>query len=611
MLEFIRRFLTKLKRNQLTLFLWDIFFISLALFLAYLIRFEGKIPDMYTDNFWVINTVFVLSFLAAYRIMGLYNSLWNYASIDEMISVILGVTLGTALSGLVIYGGSILVPRSIILMMWFINVIFAGGSRMGFRVVRRVFKKTSPQNMKKTLIMGAGSAGSMVLKELKENRDKLNSEPVGFIDDDPAKDKKKIHGLPVLGNRTSLPRLIREKSIDEVIMAIPTASRQDMRKIIDTCKNAGVKVKTLPGVYELINGHIKLEDIREVDIEDLLGREPVKVNMEEIAGYLQGERVLVTGAGGSIGSELCRQIIKFNPEALLLLGRGENSIFDINTELEGRDTRVSLFPIICDVKDRQALERVFVNYRPTVIFHAAAHKHVPLMEDNPVEAVKNNIFGTSNMVELADVYEAKRFVLVSTDKAVNPTSVMGTTKRISEMVMQAVSRASATKYCAVRFGNVLGSRGSVVPLFKKQIARGGPVTITHPQMTRYFMTITEAVQLVIQAGAMGEKGDIFVLDMGEPVKILDMAEDLIKLSGFEPHKDIEVMFTGIRPGEKLFEELLTSREKVSATKHERIFTAEADEINLQKFRREFWHKINEITEDPGALRERLHKIISN
>ncbi len=605
-----------LKHRQLLLLTGDIFLISLALVLSFVIRFEGTIPNEYHNYYLLTMLVFLISYLISFKLFGLYNSLWKYASIDELISVLISVTLGTVISGsglyiLTISYPDLRIPRSIVLLMWFINIIFIGGLRLGFRIIRRLYRAGFSPGLKRALIIGAGAAGSMVLKELKENQDKLNCAPVGFIDDDPDKANMKIHGLPVLGDRTCLKQVLSDYHIDEVIIAMPSADKKVIRKVIEDCKHKKVKVKTLPGVYELLNGNIELNNIREVDIEDLLGREPVNVDIQEIAGYLTGETVLVTGAGGSIGSELCRQISKFAPERLLLLGRGENSIFEIHMELTLKKHNFKIIPVIADIKDAEALEKIFKRCRPTVVFHAAAHKHVPLMEDNPEEAVKNNVIGTKNVIEISDRHKVKRFVLISTDKAVNPTSIMGATKRVAEMIMQAAARSSSTKFCAVRFGNVLGSRGSVVPVFKKQIASGGPLTVTHPQMTRYFMTVSEAVQLVIQAGAMGEKGEIFVLDMGEPVKILDMAEDLIKLSGFEPYKDIEIQFTGVRPGEKLYEELLTSMERVTATRHKRIYTAEADELNLQKFKKEIFPVINNLTEEAGSLKERLAKIVSS
>lgn len=591
----------------------DAIIISLALLLCLYIRYEGSIPGSYFTGSYLIPaaSVFVIPFMISFVFFGLYNSLWSYASIDELISVVYGVTLGTILSLLTVYLTGFLIPWSIFPMMWFVNIIFIGGTRLGFRIIRRVYRSRLTPGLKRVLIIGAGAAGSMVLKELRDNQNKINSQAVGFIDDNPEKQRMKIHGIPVLGDHYCLKKILIDYAVDEVIIAMPTASKKVVRDIVDCCKKVQVTVKTLPGVYDILNGNIQLKKIREVDIEDILGRDPVCVDMDEICGYLQGQTILVTGAGGSIGSELCRQIAHYYPKELILLGRGENSIFDINMELSFESYNFKITPVICDVRDLEAMDKLFKKSKPNVVFHAAAHKHVPLMEQNCEEAVKNNVFGTRNVVELSDKYEVNTFVLISTDKAVNPTSIMGITKRIGEMIMQSAAKTSSTKFCAVRFGNVLGSRGSVVPIFKKQIAAGGPITVTHPKMTRYFMTIKEAVQLVIQAGAMSKQGEIFVLDMGEPVKILDMAEDLIKLSGLEPYRDIQIEFSGVRPGEKLHEELFTNKESFLTTKHERILITEPDEINLQKFRKELYLKINDLSNEKGSLQEKLFKIVNN
>ncbi|MGI6519038.1 MAG: polysaccharide biosynthesis protein [Bacillota bacterium] len=373
------------------------------------------------------------------------------------------------------------------------------------------------------------------------------------------------------------------RRVDEVIIAMPSAGGQAIREVVATCRQLDVKIQTLPGMYEIVDGKVSLKQLRDIQIEDLLGREPVRMDMKEIGAYLAGRKVLITGAGGSIGSEICRQVALFKPKCIVLLGHGENSIFEIQNDLARRFPTLTTHAVIADVRDAERIEKVFEKYRPDVVFHAAAHKHVPLMEANPEEALTNNVFGTRNVAQAADRYKVKRFVMISTDKAVNPVSIMGMSKRIAEMVVQAVGAESSTRFMAVRFGNVLGSRGSVVPLFRKQIAEGGPVTVTHPDMTRYFMTIPEAVQLVIQAGAMGQGGEVFVLDMGEPVKIVDLAEEIIRLSGYEPGRDIEIVYTGIRPGEKLFEEILTSDEAAIATRHKKIFVSQEAQPDAEMF----------------------------
>jgi len=406
------------------------------------------------------------------------------------------------------------------------------------------------------------------------------------IDDNKSKHRSRILGVPVYGGRESIQKVSEQKDIDEIIVAIPSAPKNEVRKILNECKKTKCKLKILPGMYELIDGKVAIKNIREVQIEDLLGREPVKVNIEEISQYLKDQIVLVTGGGGSIGSELCRQIARFEPKKLLILDIYENSTYMLHQELLKHYSSLNQEVIIASVQDRPRMEAIFDKYRPQIVYHAAAHKHVPLMESNPTEAIKNNVFGTMNVAECADKYGAKRFVLISTDKAVNPTNIMGATKRIAEMIIQSMDANSNTEFVAVRFGNVLGSNGSVIPIFKKQIEEGGPVTVTHPEINRYFMTIPEAVQLVIQAGAMAKGGEIFVLDMGEPVKIVDLARDLIRLSGFEPDVDIKIEFTGLRPGEKLYEELLTAEEGLAATKHEKIFVGKPVYNDIHSLREE-------------------------
>ncbi|MCL6614295.1 MAG: polysaccharide biosynthesis protein, partial [Firmicutes bacterium] len=412
----------------------------------------------------------------------------------------------------------------------------------------------------------------------------------------------------VLGGRAAIPSVVAEKAIDEIFIAIPSAPPSAIRAIVSVCRATNARLKILPGLYQLVEGRVSVKALREVAVEDLLGRAPVAVDLEEIASYLQGERVLVTGAGGSIGAELCRQIARFNPEKLLLLGRGEGSIYEIHLELSESAPHLKLVPIIADVRDRERLHYIFELYRPEVIFHAAAHKHVPFMEEAPDEAIKNNVFGTLNVAELAHEYNAKSFVLVSTDKAVRPTSVMGATKRLAEAIVQDLARRSATRFCAVRFGNVLGSRGSVVPLFQHQIARGGPVTVTDERMVRYFMTIPEAASLVIQAGAMGKGGEIFVLDMGEPIRIIDLARELIRLSGLEPGKDIEIVITGPRPGEKLFEEVLTAEEGMNATKNQRLFVAKPDPIPARDLEMAL-AELRKALAEPAACLEILDRLV--
>lgn len=449
------------------------------------------------------------------------------------------------------------------------------------RLLLWVFQESSGNKNikgKETLIVGAGDAGILVLKELKRS---VNSPlyPTAFIDDDPEKLNLCILGIPVVGTREDIEDIVKQYNIKVVIIAIPSAQGSEITQITNICKEHNVEVKIFPRISDIINGRITLNMIREVGVEDLLGRPPIELDLLSISGYITDKIVLITGAGGSIGSEICRQVSNFNPKTILLLGHGENSIYSIEKEIKQKFPLLSVKSIIADIQDRKRMEHVFSTYRPHVVFHAAAHKHVPLMENNPTEAIKNNIFGTKNVAECAHIYQAEKFVQISTDKAVNPTSIMGVTKRIAELVIQSLNERSSTHFSTVRFGNVLGSRGSVVPLFKQQIREGGPVTVTHPDMTRFFMTIPEAVQLVIQAGALEKEGEIFVLDMGQPVKISDLAKKLITLSGLIPDKDIQIKYTGIRPGEKLYEELFTKEEGSVASKHQLIFISKPTDLS--------------------------------
>lgn len=546
------------------------------------IRFDGHIPESYLQQLFSGLIVALPLMLLAYVGFGLYSCLWRYASIKELIHIVVAVSVSSLLILFPVY--RLLYPgfsRGVIVLMWIFNVILAGSTRLVMRIRRDILgarSNASPKNNAvRTLIIGAGSAGNMLIKELQQHNPN-GYKVVGFVDDDERKVGFKISGVPVLGTTKELPQLIQDNDIELCVIAMPSAPGRVVRSIVEQCEKTGVKLKTLPGIYELIDGKVDVKSIRDVQIEDLLGRQEIKINLEQISGYLRGQVVLVTGAGGSIGSELCRQIARFSPKLLVMLGHGENSIFSIEMEFKDKYPNINVVAVIADVRDSERIDEVFAIYRPDVVFHAAAHKHVPLMEKNAGEAIKNNVFGTKNVAIAADKYGVERFVLISTDKAVNPSSVMGATKRAAEIVIQLLTKGSKTKFMAVRFGNVLGSRGSVIPMFKKQIERGGPVTVTHPEMKRYFMTIPEAVQLVIQAGAMGEGGEVFVLDMGEPIKILDMAKDLIRLSGLEPGKDIAIEFTGMRPGEKLFEELLTAEEGTSVTKHEKIFVAKCVDL---------------------------------
>ncbi|MDR3539684.1 MAG: nucleoside-diphosphate sugar epimerase/dehydratase [Desulfosporosinus sp.] len=577
------------RKRTLILMLIDAMLINLAAFGSFYLRFEGDIPLENYQIYYHTAVVATILYIAVFYVFGLYNRLWQYASTGELLSIVYAVTVGTGGTAAVVYfygfaQASTLpfrMPHSAAILLWLAMVFLIGGSRFIWRILQEnAFDRHVPGSQKQVLIVGAGDAGVLAARELK-NRNYRDGRPIGFIDDNRAKQKLKLFGIPVLGTRKDIARVVKGHNIDEVIIAMPSASGEAVREIVQICEKSGVDLKIMPGVYDIISGDINVNPIRQVQVEDLLGREPVSVDLEEVAGYVTGETVFITGAGGSIGSEICRQIAKFNPMRLVLIGHGENSIFDIEQELRGTYPGIDYITEILDIKDRTKVFLVFERYRPGVVFHAAAHKHVPLMERNPEEALKNNVLGTQNLAEAADQVRVKTFVSISTDKAVNPTSVMGATKRTVEMLIQGLDLRSQTKFVAVRFGNVLGSRGSVIPTFKRQIASGGPVTVTHPEMVRFFMTIPEATQLVIQAGAMAQGGEIFILDMGKPVKIVDLAKDLIRLSGFEPEVDIKIQFTGIRPGEKLYEELLTTEEGTTSTRHSRIFVAKPNSIDVK------------------------------
>ena len=557
--------------GKLNYLLFDSAILAAVPFLALLLRLDGDITNQY---FYVLINVFaagVIIKLAVFAFYGMYNRIWRYATIKDMFAIIGACTIGSVIVALLGLCLEIKLPRSIYVISYILDVGFICFSRLVVRMLLLMNQRDGDAPENSLVIIGAGDAGAMIAREMIQRGE--GKKLLGFLDDDEAKVGKRILGYPVLGTSDDIAEIARQNDIKEIVIAMPSVKGSIIRGIADKCKQTGCKVKVLPGIYELIDGKVSMQQLRNIDIEDLLRRDSIKLDMQAISDYIEGKTVLVTGAGGSIGSELCRQISKARPEKLLLLGRGENSIYEIHQELIERFGPDMYIPIIADIRDEDRLETVFSRYKPQLVFHAAAHKHVPLMEAQPEEAVKNNIFGTRNVALAADRHGAEAFVMISTDKAVNPTSVMGATKRIAELVVQDINKRSKTMYAIVRFGNVLGSRGSVVPLFKKQIAKGGPITITDPEMVRYFMTIPEAAQLVLQAGTFSKGGEVFLLDMGEPVKILDMARDLVSLHGLVPDKDIKFVFTGLRPGEKLYEELLTAEEGTQKTTHDRIFQA--------------------------------------
>jgi len=564
-------------KRSLLLGLGDLVLIALSLYLAFLIRFEGNIPAASFRNLSIVIPIALALKLPIFYLLRLYRMSLAYVSFAELFDVFKAVTLGSIALGTVFFlwaSPVTILPRSVLMLDYLLTLFLIGG----FRSARRIYqgwRGSFFREGRRVLIVGAGNAGEQIVRAmLQEQRSQYL--PVGFVDDDPAKQGIMIHGVRVLGTRQAIPQIVQQHAIEELLIAMPSVSSKVIRETVALGRQAGVKsIKVLPGFHELVTGRVGLTDIREVQLEDLLGREPVHIDVREIEAYLKDKIVLVTGAAGSIGSELCRQIAKFSPRSVIALDQDESGLFALDNALRERFPHLSLSSVIADIQDRAKIERVFQRDRPHVVFHAAAYKHVPLMEAHPDEAVKNNIFGTVAVAEAARQHGCEKFVLISTDKAVNPSSVMGATKRVAEMILQSMNSPGGTKFISVRFGNVLGSRGSVIPIFQEQIKRGGPVTVTHEAMRRYFMVTSEAVLLVLQAGALGQGGEVFVLDMGDPVRIVDLAREMIRLSGYEPDKDIPIVFIGPRPGEKFFEELLTAEEGTIATKHDKIFIARA------------------------------------
>lgn len=567
----------------------DIIGLNTTFLFVMLLHYEGSIPSDTLFRFFQLTIFLTIGKLLIYRGFQLYNSVWEYASIEELIKVVMAVSVANILTVIYLVSMNLNIYFGIYLMSYLIEILAIGGIRFGYRFIRRIRYNQSvlvQEERKTVLIIGSGSTASLIATEIK-NHPESYGKIIGFIDDDPTKLNKTIAGVKVLGNKYDIYSIVNRKKINEIIIAIPTATSKETKEILAECKRCDVKVRILPGVREIIDGQVSLKKIRDVEIEDLLGREPVNLNVIEIAGYIEDKIVLVTGGGGSIGSELCRQIARFNPKKLIILDIYENNAYEIQNELHKEYPQLILDVIIASVRERDSIFSIIEENKPNVIFHAAAHKHVPLMERVPKEAIKNNVFGTLNVAEAAHALQVERFVLISTDKAVNPTNIMGASKRICELIIQGLSKQSTTKFVVVRFGNVLGSNGSVIPLFKRQIKDGGPVTVTHKEIIRYFMTIPEASQLVIQAGAIAKGGEIFVLDMGEPVKIYDLALDLIRLSGFKPFEDIDVEVTGLRAGEKLYEELLTDEEHLEKTKYNKIYIGQPGEIDFKVLKNTF------------------------
>lgn len=572
-----------MKKDKKNISLWikkimlvalDIVAINAATVLSLFVRFElsfSKIDVQYIENarqFLWIDTIFTL---IIFTIFGLYSGLWKYASIKELFNIIVACTISYTFKYFVTNWMGISQPRSTIFFGWVLLIILVFATRFSYRFLRYiVHENTQRKGIKKIMVVGAGDAGNMIIREIRSSGI-LKSKVVCAIDDDKNIHGLNIQGVKIIGGRDQIKEAVKKYKVDEIIIAMPSVSSRERKKIYDICKDTQCTLRTIPGMYQIINNEVKLSDLREVQIEDLLGRDTVDINVDEILDYVKGRVILVTGAGGSIGSELCRQIAGHNPKKLVMLDIYENSIYDIQLEIAGKYPGLDMEVLIATIRDEKRIKSIMKKYKPEIVFHAAAHKHVPLMETSPNEAVKNNVFGTLTLVKAADESAVDKFIMISTDKAVKPTNIMGATKRICEMIIQAYNKKSETEFVAVRFGNVLGSNGSVIPIFRKQIEEGGPVTVTHKDITRYFMTIPEAVSLVLQAGYYAKGGEIFILDMGEPVKIYDLAKNMIKLSGRTPDVDIKIEITGLRPGEKLYEELLMDEEGIEKTQNNLIY----------------------------------------
>lgn len=618
-------------RNFFILFGIDACLLCLSWIASYLIRFDFDVPDKFMDEMVAILPVAVLIKLICFYIFDVYRGMWRFTSVTDLVDIIKAVSMST----LIIIVWVVLiyryknVPRSVVFIDWGFNILAVSGVRLAIRLffqkyiptnpiqslapIGRLGERTRRVTNKRLLIIGAGTCGEKILREVQDNP-LLHYRVVGFLDDNSNKVGRRIHGIPVRGTVGDLEFIADKTDADELLIAIPSASAEQMRRMVALCKQSGVRFKTVPGYGELIGGRITMKTVREVAYRDLIGRETVKLDEKLIDSCLRGQRVLVTGAGGSIGSELCRQICRFRPEALVLFERAESPLYEIELDLKRDFGHLSIVPILADIQDAASLRRVFQVYKPQIVFHAAAYKHVPMLELQPWKGVENNIIGTQCLLDVADEFNLERFVLVSTDKAVKPGNVMGASKRVAEMIT--LNRNSCglsnSRMIAVRFGNVVGSVGSVAPLFKKQIENGGPVTVTHPDVTRYFMTIREASQLILQSAAMGQGGEIYILDMGTPVKIIDMARDLIRLSGLEPDIDVKIEFIGLRPGEKLHEELITDDENAEPTRHSKILMLRGGSCNLDLLN----GQINELAalariQDGDNIRSKLHEIVSD
>lgn len=589
-----------LKFRPLIFLIIDIVLIILSVFLAFMVRFEGKIPDIYFQNIWGIIALALLITIPIFYLLKLYSFTWAYVDIEELVSLIKGVFLSFLLLTATffvfkdhfIFTGF---PRSTLFITYFFIFILCSGIRFLKKIYLRTFSKINNVNKDRTLIVGAGDIGEQILRNMLDSKETLNL-PIGFVDDNDLSQGISIHGFKVLGKIKDIPEIIKSQQIREMIIALPSAGSKTVKKAIEMGRKSGLKkIRIIPSLNEIMDGRVSIKDLRQVQVDDLLGRDPVSLDFKTIENFIKDKNILITGAAGSIGSELCLQIARFAPLSLIVLDQDETGLFNISNDLFKKFPKLEIYSVIADIQDKNKINQIFKDFSPNIVFHAAAYKHVPIMEVNLDEAVKNNIFGTKIVAEASLKNHVEKFVFVSTDKAINPTSIMGTTKRIGEMICQSLNQENKTKFISVRFGNVLDSRGSVIPIFREQIKKGGPVEVTHPKMKRYFMVNSEACLLVMQAGAFGEGGEVFVLDMGKPIMILDLAKEMIRLSGLEPDKDIPIVFIGIRPGEKLFEEILTDEEATKATHHKKIFISKLSKVKekeLKSYLKDIENSIN-------------------
>lgn len=603
----------KLAFRRFCLILFDVAVIIVSSVLGLLLRFDfhfDRVDMRFVESLWRYLPINIVTTLLIFYILRLYHSIWRFAGIVEMQNV----TAACILSALLQFAGLNImnypVPRSYYFLYGGVLFFLTLGNRFAYRFIRYIRRLANKSSeIKSVMIIGAGEAANVIIKEIISSEHISNTTVKCIIDDDPLKQGTYIHGIKVVGTRDDIIDTANLFHINEIIIAMPSVAKKTIREIVEICNETGCNLKILPGVYQLMSGEVSVSKLRNVEVEDLLGRDSIEVNLDSIMGYVKDKVVLVTGGGGSIGSELCRQLAVYHPKQLIIVDIYENNAYDIQQELKAHYPKLNLVVLIASVRSTTRMNYIFKTYKPQIVYHAAAHKHVPLMEDSPNEAIKNNVLGTWKTVQAADLYGTERFVLISTDKAVNPTNIMGASKRICEMIIQTYNKRSKTEFVAVRFGNVLGSNGSVIPLFKKQIREGGPVTVTHPDIIRYFMTISEAVSLVLQAGAYAKGGEIFVLDMGEPVKILDLAENLIRLSGYKPGEDIMIEFTGLRPGEKLYEELLMEEEGLQATENNLIYIGKPIEMDEERFLRQLEELQDICVLEPVEIRKKVKEIV--